>query len=90
MNPTQIKKAVALTYNKADSAPRISATGNGLVAENIISKAREHGVPIHESKELVSLLINVDLDDQIPSELYRVVAELLAWIHTLEKQNTQQ
>jgi flagellar biosynthesis protein len=54
------------------------------VAEAIIEKARAHGVYVHESPELVSLLMQVDLDQSIPPELYRAVAELLAWLYRLE------
>lgn len=88
-NMISSKKAVALTYSENDLAPRISASGNGIIAENIINKAKEHGIFVHESKELVSLLIMVDLDDHIPTELYRAIAELLAWVHRLEKDCVQ-
>lgn len=76
--------AVALAYQTGDGAPRVVAKGKGLVAEEIIARAREHGVFMHESKELVSLLMQVDLDREIPPTLYRAVAELLAWIYRIE------
>jgi len=76
--------AVALAYQSGDSAPRVVAQGRGLVAEEIIARAREHGVAIHESKDLVALLMQVDLDDHIPPALYRAVAELLAWLYRVE------
>ena len=79
-----LKSAVALAYGQTDAAPRIVAKGRGMVAEKIISRAREHGVYVHESPELVSLLMQVDLDQRIPAQLYVVVAELLAWIYRLE------
>jgi flagellar biosynthesis protein len=60
------------------------AKGRGLVAEQIIARAQEHGVFVHQSKELVALLMQVELDDEIPPALYRAVAELLAWLHHLE------
>ncbi|MFT3851029.1 MAG: EscU/YscU/HrcU family type III secretion system export apparatus switch protein [Propionivibrio sp.] len=78
------KTAVALAYSQADAAPRVVAKGRGLIAEQIISRAREHGVYVHESPELVSLLLQVDLDQRIPPQLYVAVAELLAWIYRLE------
>jgi flagellar biosynthesis protein len=62
------------------------AKGRGLIAEEIISRAKEHGVYVHESPELVALLSNVDLDDQIPPALYVAVAELLAWLYRVERQ----
>jgi flagellar biosynthesis protein len=83
MDPRQV--AVALAYQMGESAPKIVAKGKGLIAEEIISRAKEHGVFVHESKELVALLMQVDLDDRIPSELYLVVAELLAWLYRIEQ-----
>lgn len=82
--PTPPPNAVALAYHSGDSAPRVVAKGRGMVAEQIIERAREHGVAIHESKELVSLLMQVELDDRIPPALYRAVAELLAWLYRVE------
>lgn len=82
--PVPPPSAVAITYNNDDSAPRVVAKGRGMVAEQIIERAREHGVAIHESKELVSLLMQVELDDHIPPALYRAVAELLAWLYRVE------
>ena len=79
-----LKSAVALAYGQGDAAPRVVAKGRGQLAERIIERAREHGVYVHESPELVSLLLQVDLDQRIPAQLYVVVAELLAWIYRLE------
>ena len=76
--------AVALAYQTGDSAPRIVAKGSGMIAEQIIERAKEHGVAVHESKELVALLMQVELDDDIPPALYRAVAELLAWLYRVE------
>lgn len=76
--------AVALAYRAGDHAPQVVAKGRGLVAENIIREARRHGVFVHESPELVSLLMQVDLDQHIPPQLYRAVAELLAWLYKME------
>jgi flagellar biosynthesis protein len=77
--------AVALKYAPGDSAPKVVAKGRGLIAEEIISRAREHGVFVHESPELVTLLSQVDLDDRIPPALYVAVAELLAWLYQVEQ-----
>jgi flagellar biosynthesis protein len=77
--------AVALKYAPGQSAPLVVAKGRGLVAEEIIARAREHGVFVHESPELVTLLSKVDLDDHIPPALYVAVAELLAWLYSLER-----
>ena len=79
-----LKSAVALAYGQTDAAPRVVAKGRGMIAEQIILRAREHGVYVHESPELVSLLMQVDLDQRIPPQLYIAVSELLAWIYRLE------
>lgn len=79
--------AVALAYREGQTAPKVVAKGRGLIAEEIIKRAKEAGVYVHESKELVALLMEVDLDDRIPPQLYVAVAELLAWIYRLEKDN---
>ncbi|PHV12471.1 EscU/YscU/HrcU family type III secretion system export apparatus switch protein [Chitinimonas sp. BJB300] len=79
-----VPEAVALAYRDGSNAPRVVAKGRGILAETIIEKAREAGVFVHASPELTSLLMQVDLDKQIPTELYRAVAELLAFIHFLE------
>lgn len=80
--------AVALAYRTGDSAPRIVAKGQGFIAEEIIERAKAAGVYVHESRELVSLLMQVDLDSRIPPQLYIAIAELLAWIYALEQGNT--
>ena len=82
------RTAVALTYRETDAAPRVVAKGRGLIAEEIINRAREHGVYVHQSPELVSLLMQVDLDQRIPPQLYVAVAELLAWLYRIERGET--
>jgi flagellar biosynthesis protein len=79
-----MQSAVALAYQSSDGAPKVVAKGRGMLAEQIIARAREHEVFVHESKELVALLMEVELDDQIPPALYRAVAELLAWLYQIE------
>lgn len=81
------QSAVALAYAQDDAAPRVVAKGRGLLAQAIIERAREHGIYVHESKEMVALLMQVDLDQRIPPQLYRAVAELLAWVYRLEQQS---
>ena len=83
--PDSRREAVALAYTQADAAPRVVARGRGLVAEQIIARAHEHGVYVHESPELLTLLMQVDIDQHIPSELYLAVAELLAWLYHVER-----
>ncbi len=83
------RRAAALAYATAERqggrAPRVTAKGSGLVADEIIERARAAGVPIHASRELVSLLMQVDLDQHIPPALYIAVAEVLAWVYRLDK-----
>lgn len=79
------KSAVALRYQAEDAAPTLIAKGQGLVAEQIIARAREAGIFVHESKELVNLLMQLDLDQQIPPQLYQAVAEVLAWVYEIER-----
>lgn len=82
--PDPLQNAVALAYQAGELAPKVVAKGRGMLAEQIIARAREHGVFVHESKELVGLLMQVELDRHIPPELYRVVAELLAWLYHID------
>jgi flagellar biosynthesis protein len=77
-------KAVALTYDQEkDAAPKVVAKGRGLVAEKIIETAKAHRVPLVEDKNLVQVLEALDLETQIPPELYRAVAEVLAFVYRL-------
>ena len=78
------QSAVALAYGSGDPAPKVVAKGQGLVADEIMRRARDAGVFVHESKELVELLMGVDLDREIPPALYRAIAELLAWLYHIE------
>ena len=78
------REAVALAYGQTDAAPRVVARGKGLIAEQIIARAREHGIYVHQSADLVALLTQVDIDEHIPPQLYMAIAELLAWLYKLE------
>lgn len=77
-------QAVAIRYDKRTSAPRVVAKGYGTLAETIIQTAKDNGLYVHESAELVNVLMQLDLDQQIPPELYVAIAELLAWLYQLE------
>ena len=79
------KQAIALAYGAGDYAPKVVAKGRGLIAEKIIMRAKEHNVFVHESKDMVALLMQVDLDDHIPPALYQAIAEVLAWLYRLEQ-----
>jgi len=76
--------AVALAYRSSQAAPQVVAKGRGIIAEEIIKRAKESGVYVHESAELVALLAQINLDERIPPQLYVAVAELLAWLYRLE------
>lgn len=78
-----IKKAVALRYDRAvDDAPKVTAKGKGRVAENIIALAKEYGIPVKDDPDLVEILASLDIDQEIPSEIYVAVAELLAFVYS--------
>lgn len=77
-----LKKAVALKYApEASAAPKLIAKGKGRIAEAILEKAKEHGVPVQEDASLVEVLSKLDLDQEIPPELYQLVAEVLSFIY---------
>ncbi|MFT4063124.1 EscU/YscU/HrcU family type III secretion system export apparatus switch protein [Paraburkholderia sp.] len=86
MSRTHRRSAAALVYDtqSGEAAPRVVAKGYGLLAEMIVQRAKEAGLYVHEAPEMVSLLMQVDLDARIPPQLYQAVAELLAWLHRLE------
>jgi len=82
------QKAVALKYNKGtDKAPRVTAKGKGYIAKKIIALAKEHDIPIKEDPDLVNVLAELDLQEEIPAELYMVVAELLAFVYRMNQKN---
>jgi flagellar biosynthesis protein len=82
--PQKSKKAIALEYKPGDDhAPRVTAKGTGRLAERIIEMARKHGIPVKDDPDLVEVLSRLDLHDEIPPELYVVVAELLAFVYRL-------
>ncbi|MBN1522178.1 MAG: EscU/YscU/HrcU family type III secretion system export apparatus switch protein [Candidatus Aureabacteria bacterium] len=78
------KKAVALGYDESrDSAPKVLAKGTGLLAERIIELAKKYGIHTYEDPDLVEVLSAVEIDNEIPRELYRAVAEVLAFVYRL-------
>lgn len=77
------KRAAALAYDK-QSAPTLVAKGYGELAEQIIAEAERAGIFVHQSPELVGLLMQVDLDEQIPPQLYAAIAELLIWLTNIQ------
>jgi len=82
--PKKPLKAVALSYDEQKSAaPQVLASGSGLVAETIIEKAREAGIHIQENPDLIELLAKVPIGEQIPPELYQTIAEVLAFVYSV-------
>jgi flagellar biosynthesis protein len=82
--------AVALRYAEGDTAPVVIAKGRGAIADEIVRRAREAGVFVHGSRELVALLMQVDLDARIPPALYLAVAQLLAWLAHVDSGSSNQ
>ena len=82
----QTKSAVSLQYqSEVNAAPKITAKGEGWVAEKIIKMAQENNIPIREDRDLFNLLSEIDIGKEVPESLYKVVAELLAWVYQLNK-----
>lgn len=80
------KMAAAIKYDSVKSnAPTVTASGRGIIAEKIIELAREQGVPIKNDPDLVSVLSKLKVGSEIPAELYRAVAEILAFVYSLNE-----
>jgi flagellar biosynthesis protein len=85
-NIPNTKVAAAIEYDsEKNPAPKVTAKGRGVVAEKIIKLAKKHGVPVKEDPVLAGLLSKLDIDEQIPPELYRAVAEILAFVYLLNE-----
>jgi len=81
-----LRMAASIQYDKKkDEAPRLTAKGRGILADKIIELARKHDVPIKEDPALVSILCRLDIDEEIPPELFRAIAEILAFVYTTNK-----
>lgn len=79
------RQAVALRYKyQEQTAPKVTAKGQGVIAEQIIALAEEHDVHIHESPELVELLVRLHVGDEIPEALYKAIAEVIAFAYNLK------
>jgi flagellar biosynthesis protein len=87
MRENKRKEAIALGYEpKYQDAPTVVAKGKGMVADNIIDLAKENGIPIQEDPSLVHLLSQLEINQSIPDELYKVVAEVFAFIYRTDKE----
>ena len=80
------QQAVALKYiREEDDSPRVVARGRGEIAERILELARRHGVPVHRDTDLADVLVRLSLGDLIPPELYKAVAEILAYLYRMDR-----
>lgn len=79
------KKAIALKYEQNLSTPVVTASGMGYIADKILEKAEDNSVPVVYNKELTDLLCNVDVGEDIPSDLYEAVAHVIAYVTDLDK-----
>ncbi|RHB51149.1 EscU/YscU/HrcU family type III secretion system export apparatus switch protein [Exiguobacterium sp. AM39-5BH] len=82
---TDRKQAIALSYEQSMESPRVVAKGGGLVAERMLALAQANGVPIHEDPALLSLLSALKIEEQIPEDLYQVIAELFVFLYQMEQ-----
>ena len=84
-NPV-LHKAVSLQYKKGkNAAPKVTAKGQGWMADRIIKMAQENNIPIREDKDLLHLLSEIDVGQEVPESLYKIVAELLAWVYQINQ-----
>jgi flagellar biosynthesis protein len=84
MDDKKIRKAVALAYEINSAAPRITGQGEGFVADAILAKAKEMGIPTRTEPELVEFLMQLKLNELVPPKLYAAVAEVLAWAYDVD------
>jgi flagellar biosynthesis protein len=81
-----MKKAIAMKYKVyEDNAPKVIAKGSGEIARKILEKAKEYGINIFENAELTNMLMNVELNEEIPPELYKAVIEVFIWLQKTEE-----
>lgn len=83
--PKKIKQAIALEYDPSEEAPRVIASGKGVLAERILQKAKEEKVPIHKDDKLADTLARLEIGEMIPPELYEVVAEILVFVDQMDR-----
>lgn len=89
-NATAQRKAVALKYEaERDLAPKVIAKGRGHVAEHILETAQKNSVPVYQDKTLVNMLMALEIDREIPPELYKAIAEVMAYVYKIDKSHGQ-
>ena len=80
------KKAAALKYDaEKDQAPRLIAKGRGHVAEHILATAQKNAIPVYKNKTLINMLMALEIDREIPPELYKAIAEVMAYVYRMDK-----
>ena len=80
------RKAVALKYDMLqDAAPRVIAKGKGHVAEHILATAQKNSIPVYQNKTLVNMLMALEIDREIPPDLYKAIAEVMAYVYKMDK-----
>ena len=79
------KQAIAIQYNPDEVAPKILASGTGIIADKIIEKAKSSDVPLYKDNKLANTLPKLDIGEYIPPELYSIVAEILVFVDNLDK-----
>ena len=85
------KKAAALRYNKSqDNAPTVVASGERYIASNIIKVAKENNIPIKKDEDMVELLSKIDLNKEIPADMYKAVAEVFSFIYNITKDKREE
>lgn len=79
-------KVVALKYERGkDPAPKVTAKGRGVIAEKILAIAKENNIPVRQDKTLLDALYRLDINEEVPEELYRVIAEVLAFVYRMNR-----
>ena len=88
MKSDKPRKAVALGYKPtSDDAPKVLASGKGSIAEKIISTAIKHGIPLQEDSDMVEVLSKLDINEEIPPDLYQAVAEILSFVYRINNES---
>lgn len=80
-----MKKAAAISYTAGMQAPQVVAKGQGEVAENILEEGKQHNIPVYEDKELATLLTQIEVGEQIPPELYDLVAKIMVFVGDVDE-----
>ena len=82
-----MKEAASLKYDQNKSnAPKVTAKGKGAIAQNIIDVAKEHNIPIKKDEDLLQMLSQIEINEEIPAELYKAVAEIFSFIYGISNE----